>query len=168
MPMHITHQQEAFSKAYVQAIGAAAGYRVQDGPIPDDDSVDLTLSGRGPSGTLVSPKLDVQLKCQLGQPPDDDAWPFDLKVKNYNDLCTSNVQVPRILVVVCVPEVVTDWTKQERDHMFMRHCAWWLSLRDQDASDNETKVRVRIPKVQVFDVESLEQIMQAIGHGGAP
>jgi len=43
-----------------------------------------------------------------------------------------------------------------------------LSLRDQDASDNETKVRVRIPKVQVFDVESLEQIMQAIGHGGAP
>lgn len=66
IPLHLSHQQEAFSRAYVRAVAAAAGFRVQDGPEPDDDSIDITISARGPGSTLRSPKVDLQLKCRLG------------------------------------------------------------------------------------------------------
>ncbi|MBX3250000.1 MAG: DUF4365 domain-containing protein [Myxococcales bacterium] len=104
MSMHVSHRQEAFSRAYVRAVAAAVGFRVQDGTDPDDDSVDLTLAARGPAGTLRSPKLDMQLKCQLGRPAREPSWAYDLKVKNFEELRHVDYQVPRILVVVAVPE----------------------------------------------------------------
>lgn len=84
--MHVSHRQEAFSVAYVRAVAAVAGFRVQEGPLPDDDSVDLTVTARGPGGTIRSPCLDLQLKCRLGRPDDEPEWSYDLKAKNYDDL----------------------------------------------------------------------------------
>jgi hypothetical protein len=127
--MHISHRQEAFSIAYVRAVAAVAGYRVQDGPAPDDDSVDLTLSDRGPGGTIRSPKLDIQLKSCLGAPVESPEWSYDLKARNYDDLRHTDLQVPRILVVVAVPESIDDWLHHEADrHLLVRHCGWWVSL----------------------------------------
>ena len=167
-PMHLSHQQEAFSLAYVRAVAATAGFRVQDGPHPDDDSVDLTLSARGPGGTVRAPKLDLQLKCQRGRPADAPTWPFDLKAKNYEDLRHADVQVPRILVVVAVPDELGAWLDQDEDRMLMRHCGYWLSLRGQSASTNNTTVRVQVPRAQLFNVPGLHAIMTRLGQGGLP
>lgn len=96
--MHITHRQEAFSLAYVRAVAATAGFRVQDGTQPDDDSVDLTIAARGPGGTVRSPKVDLQLKCQLGLPADEPTWPYDLSLRGMAasaNTTTVRVQVPR-------------------------------------------------------------------------
>ncbi|MEZ4327216.1 MAG: DUF4365 domain-containing protein [Polyangiales bacterium] len=167
-PMPINFRQEAFSVAYVRAVAAAAGFRVQDGTQPDDDSVDLTLAARGPGGTVRSPKLDLQLKCQLGRPTDEPTWGYDLKVKNYEDLRHTDYQVPRILVVLAVPPDDTTWVEQNEERLLMRHCAWWVSLRGQTATTNATKVRVHIPRVQTFDVPGLAAIMTRLAQGGLP
>lgn len=166
--MHVSHRQEAFSLAYVRAVAATAGFRVQDGTQPDDDSVDLTIADRGPGGTVRSPKLDLQVKCQLGRPAGEPWWPYDLKAKNYEDFRHTDHQVPRILVVVAVPEEVTTWLDQDDERMLMRHCGWWVSLRGLPASTNRTTVRVQVPRAQRFDVAGLTAIMDRIGQGGVP
>jgi hypothetical protein len=166
--MHITHRQEAFSLAYVQAVAATAGFRVQDGTQPDDDSVDITIAARGPGGTVRSPKLDIQLKCQRGRPADEPTWPYDLKAKNFEDLRHTDLQVPRILVVVMVPDEVAHWLDQDEERMLMRHCGWWVSLRGSAASANATTVRVQVPRAQRFDVAGLTGIMDRLGQGGVP
>lgn len=44
--MHVTQQQEEFSRAYIYAVAAAAGLKFQGATAPDDDSVDVTISVR--------------------------------------------------------------------------------------------------------------------------
>lgn len=166
--MHITHQQEAFSRAYVHAVSAAAGFRVQGGTDPDDDSVDLTIAHRGRAGTLRSPKLDVQLKCKLGSPGASESWGYDLKAKNFEELRSTDFMVPRILVVVAVPHDVGTWVDQNEERMLLRHCGWWVSLYDSPRSSNEHTVRVLIPYEQRFDVAGLKAIMSRLGNGGRP
>lgn len=167
-PMHITHRQEALSVAYVRAVAATAGLRVQDGAQPDDDSIDLTISARGPGGTVRSPKLDVQLKCMVGTPPTAPAWSYDLKAKNYEDLRHSDVQVHRILVLLIVPPDPSAWIEQDDERLLLRHSAWWVSLRGLPPSDNAQTVRVQVQRAQRFDVEGLSAIMARLGEGGAP
>ena len=42
--MHVTHQQEEFSRAYIYAVAAAAGMKFSPAAAPDDDSVDVMIS----------------------------------------------------------------------------------------------------------------------------
>jgi len=154
--------------AYVRAVAAAAGFRVQDGTQPDDDTVDLTLAARGPGGSVRSPKLDLQLKCQLGRPTHEPTWPYDLKVKNYEDLRHTDLQVPRILVVLAVPHDDSTWIEQDEERLLMRHCAWWVSLRGELPTTNSSTVRVQVPRAQPFDVPGLIAIMARLGQGGLP
>jgi hypothetical protein len=166
--MYITARKEAFSRAWLSAICAATGYRVQSGPDPDDDSVDLTIAARGPMGVIRSPELDVQLKCTATPPAEGDTWPFDLKVKNYNDLRHTDLQVPRILLVLVVPVEPADWIVHDPAHMLPKHCAWWMSLRGMPATTNETQIRIAMPAQQIFDSEALKAMMARVGNGGAP
>lgn len=84
--MYITHQQEEFSRAFVHAVASAAGFKVQPGATPDDDSVDLSISARGPFGRVRSPKVDVQAKCWMVEPGEAESLSYPLKTKNYDDL----------------------------------------------------------------------------------
>ncbi len=63
--MHEDQQKEQFSRAYVQAVAACAGF-AWSVPSVDDDSIDMTLSQTGGRGTIRSPRLDVQIKCKAG------------------------------------------------------------------------------------------------------
>lgn len=58
--MYRNFQQEAFSRAYIHAVAAAAGFKYSDGPLPDDDHVDVTVTSTGPMGLIRSPKVDIQ------------------------------------------------------------------------------------------------------------
>lgn len=166
--MYHSHQQEAFSLAFVQAVAAAAGFRVQPGAAPDDDSVDLTLAARGPRGTFRSPRVDLQLKCRLGL-PEGDPWSYELSLKNYDDLRHTDLQVPRILVIVAVPPSRERWLLQDEEKaLLLHHCAWWVSLYDAPGADNKTSVTVRMPRSQRFDPAALAGIMDRIGDGGRP
>lgn len=166
--MHITARQEQFSKAYVRAIAAVAGFNVCTYDV-DNDSVDLGLVGNRRVGVDVrSPKLDMQLKCTMGDIGQGTELPFYLSLKNYDDLRDPDVHTPRILVVVCVPEDVPEWLHEQPEATAMRRCAYWLSLRGMEPSKNETKERIHIPRTQGFTVPALTQMMDTIGRGGRP
>jgi hypothetical protein len=165
--MHIDQRKEQFSRAYVRAVAAVAGFTISE-PEVDDDSVDLTLSVRGLRGTIRSPKLDAQLKCTHVADFSAVALRYPLKRKNYDDLIPTDVQVPRILIVVLVPSDIANWLEQDHPQMTMRNCGYWVSLRGQAPSTNDTSVTVALPIAQTFNVDQLTNMMARIGVGNLP
>jgi hypothetical protein len=83
--MHLEMRKEQFSKAYVQAIAATAGFSWSVRSV-DDDSIDVALHRTGGQGTVRSPQLDLQLKCTAGELPTTTDFSFSVKLKNYDDL----------------------------------------------------------------------------------
>jgi hypothetical protein len=166
--MHISMRQEQFSKAMVRAIAAVAGYNVCTYDV-DNDSIDLGLVGNRRVGVdLRSPKLDLQLKCTMGDAGAEDSLPFDLSIKNYDDLRDPDVHTARVLVVVCTPDELPEWLHEQPEATAMRRCAYWYSLRAQPASPNTTTQRIHIPRTQGFTVAALTRLMDIIGRGGRP
>ena len=161
-------QKEQFSRAYVQAVAACAGF-AWSVPSVDDDSEDMILSQTGGSGTIRSPKLALQLKCTAAPTPAEDPFAFVIKkIKNYNDLRDDSVPVPRILVVVLVPDDLGDWLHHSEAELALRRCGYWLSLRGMPPTTNTANITVRIPRAQTLTVQSLEAMMQRIGLGALP
>jgi uncharacterized protein DUF4365 len=165
--MEFDQQKEQFSNAYVQAVAACAGFAWST-PSVDDDSVDMTLHQTGGRGTVRSPKLDLQIKCQAATSPAEDEFGYSVKLKNYNDLRDTTVQVPRILVVVLVPDALNDWLDHTEPQMAMRRCGYWMSLRGLADSVNATGQTVQMRRDHVFTVVQLQEIMARIGRGGLP
>src|SRR5260370_10899455 len=165
--MHPDMEKEQFSRAYVQAVAACARLAWSNRSV-DDDSRDVLLHQSGGGGVVRSPCVALQLKCAAAQSPTEDVFSVSIKLKNYDDLRDPAVLVPRILVVVLVPDDVGDWLRHSEAEMALRRCGYWLSLRGLLASGNETSQTVRIPRAQTFTVQSLQAIMQRIGAGGLP
>ncbi|MEH1786699.1 MAG: DUF4365 domain-containing protein [Nostoc sp.] len=120
--MDINQQKEQFSITYIRAIAAVAGYSLYR-PEVDNDSVDLGIVSRGGTGKILSPRLELQLKCTAREISNENYIKYPLNLKNYNEL-KINALVPRILVVVLIPEKITDWIKQTEDELCLRYCAY--------------------------------------------
>jgi hypothetical protein len=82
--MHVTMQQEQFSRAWVRALAAVAGYNITQCEV-DDDSIDLGLTGNRKVGVHVrAPKLEFQLTCCSNDDERGTHLSYPLKVKNYD------------------------------------------------------------------------------------
>ncbi len=165
--MDLNAQKEQFSVAYVRAVAAVAGYATGKFDV-DDDSVDLTLAERGGRGTVRSPRLDLQLKCTDQDNLRDDRLAFELSLKNYEELRPINLATPRILVVVLVPNDVTQWLQHSEQELVLRRCGYWISLRGLPETSNTASVTIDIPRRQVFTPDTVRRIMETVGNGGAP
>lgn len=166
--MHIDQRKEQFGHAYVRAVASVAGFGASR-PEVDDDSVDLSLSDRGAGGTTRSPRLELQLKSTSRiDLLHEDHIAFPLPVKNYDDLRPDNLLVPRILVVVFLPEDLDHWIVHTEDQMALRRCGYWASLRGREAVDNVASVTIHVMRANVFNVPALQQMMTNIEAGVAP
>jgi hypothetical protein len=159
--MDVNAQKEQFSTAFLYAVSAVAGCALSK-PLPDDDSVDWTLSKRLPR----RPRLDVQIKCTAGDDWKGDHISFPLKRKNYDDLILTNLISPRALIVVTVPDDISEWILLDSQELALRHCAHWVSLAGSAPTTNMTSVTVRIPRENVFSSDALTRIMDSINDNG--
>ena len=165
--MTLDDQKEQFSFAYARAVAAVAQIAVNE-PAVDDDSVDLSFKRRGGGGAVRSPQLDAQVKCTESANVHPTHVAYPLKLKNYEELRPTNLLVPRILIVVTVPDVLADWLSHSEPELAMRKCGYWVSLRGWAATANSTNVTVHLPRANHFNVAQLQQIMQRIGNGQTP
>ncbi len=156
-------QKEEFSLAYVRAVATVAGYHTTRIDY-DADSVDLNIAHVGARGTSRSPKIDVQAKCTSRDIQKDQTLNFPLPVKNYEDLRADSM-VPRILIVVTVPNTLDGWLVQSEEELILRHCAYWISLKGSPPTDNTATVTVPIPRSQVFSPMALQNIMASLEPG---
>jgi hypothetical protein len=166
--MSLNDLKSEFSHAYVRAVAHAAGFFVQEATRTfDGDGVDVTLLARGNGGAVRSPRLDLQLKA-TSTAVSGDTFPFDLDVKNYEELRSDLLQVPRILVVVVVPADVSDWVTATEQELTVRHCGYWKSLRGEPSSSNSTTVRIHMSRTACFHMNEVQSIMSRIEAGGFP
>ncbi|EUC21455.1 DUF4365 domain-containing protein [Paraburkholderia hospita] len=158
--MDIGKQKEQFNVAYVQAIAAQAGFNPSKLEV-DDDSIDLELSGRGFTGLVRNPRLQLQLKCTSQDVVSGDVIKFPLSRKNYDDLRGTDVICPRYLAVLLVHEQPTQWLQHHSEHMALHNACYYLSLRDHPGTTNTTTVTVEVPLSQRLTTASLIQLMTA-------
>lgn len=167
--MHLSVQQEEFSKYYVQSIAACAGCNTSS-LSQDTQSVDLTITGEPENfqnAQYENPQLDTQLKCTFAVHPRGEVIPFQLSAKNYNDLRKTNIIQPRILIVLLVPSEPHLWILHKRKNIILQNNAYWLSLRGYPELpiDQQSKI-VHIPLSQRFTVNSLKNMLRIISNGG--
>ncbi|MEG4252035.1 DUF4365 domain-containing protein [Microcoleus sp. Pol10D4] len=166
--MDINQQKEQFSNIYLQAVTTVAGYSLYK-PLVDDDSVDWGVAAKGGTGAIRAPHLALQLKCTSKRNiQDDNSIRYPLKLKNYDDLRMDNFAIPRILVVVLIPETPEGWLTQPETELCIRGCGYWISLRGKRKTQNTSTVTVPIPRTHQFTVAALQSIMERISQGVQP
>jgi hypothetical protein len=154
------NQQEQFSDAFLMAIAAAAGCALSR-PVPDNDSIDWTLSCR----LSRRPKLDVQMKSTIFQKDLNGDIRYRLKIKNYNDLILEDLVAPRILVLVTVPRKVEDWLSMTPESLLLRYTAYWRSLAGEPKLRNNKACTVTIPQRNLITPTVLRDLMMRINDG---
>ncbi|MDE2966935.1 MAG: DUF4365 domain-containing protein, partial [Chloroflexota bacterium] len=149
-------QKEGLSLAYVKALAARAGFSTAV-PVPDRDSVDVRIMAGGPR----RPALDLQLKATAELAEAQDGFRrLRLGIKNYDDLRVET-QTPRLLVVLDLPRDEVQWMTVTTEELVLRRRAYWLSLqRGHEEVVRQETVTVRIPERNVFDVATLQTLME--------
>lgn len=150
-------QKEQFSIAWVRAIAAVAGVRI-DRPEIDDDSIDLRFSVKSIAGSAVAPMVEAQLKCTSDNALKADGLHFELKLKNYEELRGWRY-VPRVLIVLVIPPVVENWMRLSPDQLILRGAAYWYSLKDEAETQNRASVTLTIPGSQAFTVPAIRTLL---------
>ncbi len=162
----ITHRQEAFSRAYIQAVASKCGMNCSFREF--DYGIDVTLheiTRRGKRYVESGFKLDIQAKASINVIFEETTIRYDMEKKTYDDLRDCNVGTPRILVLLALPELEDEWAVFSEDNLVLRRCAYWGSFKACVASPNATKLRVSIPRSNCFHAESLGGIMERIRAG---
>jgi hypothetical protein len=147
--------QERLSIGVVTLIAARAGCEVNEYQV-DRTSRDLTISPI--AGRPIS--IDAQLKSTINLVHAEDVVKYDLDIKNYNDLRQTDVGVARILIVVDLHSDKNEWLKSEADRTIFCRCAYWASLYGEPATENESTIRITIPKSQILTPNELENIIE--------
>ncbi len=149
-------RMEGLSLVYARVLAVRGGYSVSV-PEPDRDSVDLHIQ----AGGAYRPALDLKLKAtaRIGEARDG-FMPFRLSIKNYDDLRVET-QTPRLLVVLELPRDEARWMIVTAEELALRRRACWLSLqRNHDEVTDQETVTVRVPERNLFDVETLHELME--------
>ena len=154
--------QGLHGEAFVYALACAAGL-CSAKPFPDFDGVDWQIGHPGPRGTRRSPKIEVQVKTWSNPVEKDGHWQYRLRAPHYNSLAGSNLQVPRFLALVIVPQRRADYARCDAESMRLSRAGYWLSLADREEipeGDDPTRtVAVAVPKRQLLTVETLSALV---------
>jgi len=153
-------REEALSLAYLHAIAAGAGYAVALTNF-DRDGIDAQVQ----AGGTMRPCLGVQLKATINLAPHKDGTlRYPLKKRNF-DLLRVETMVPRILVVLDLPQDEASWLTVTTDELALRKCAYWASLAGQPDPGNPVSVTVTIERRNLFDVQGLVSLMDQARSG---
>lgn len=159
--MDLNTQKSRFSLAYIEAVASHAGYQVEEVKV-DLDSVDGTLK----ADFGKRPRIEFQAKATARDVIRNSHIHFPLSIKNYDDLRIEAIN-PRILIALVMPQDIQEWVNQTGDELCLRHCAYWLSLKDAPATTNTHNTTVYVPLSNVFDSAQLTGMMQRVERSGA-
>lgn len=172
-PLTSQNVEAELSYAYIHAVAAKAHMGCEVASRHDDSAgIDAKITAWGPfaGGILQEVDLKVQLKATV-KPPAlvGDSYSYSLSGLNrYDDLRSTEVATPRILVVLFLPQTSEDWLHHSEEALLMRKCAYWVSLRGAGASENEKTQTVYLPRTQLFDPHSLSRLMASLSRFELP
>ncbi len=163
--MHTTQQMEDLHISYIAALCAASGvsYDIQR---HDDDSTDGIIKKRiilG-EGLFCDSSVRIQLKSTASASQYEDKGDhirYRLRVKNYNDLCM-RATTPIILGLLILPEDDSEWVRWSTEELLIKGCMYWAEFSGEEKEDKDSSVYVRIPKENIFNRETMLNILEKI------
>jgi hypothetical protein len=158
-----SHRQESLSRAYIHAIAARCGLGCSFREF--DYGIDLTvhdIARKGRRYVESGFKLDIQAKCSSTAVVTASHVLYDMEIETYDNLCDPEVGCPRILVLLVIPKDESAWTEQTEEHLLLRKSAYWKCLKGLGATTNSGKIRVSIPRTNLFSVDALTRLMDKI------
>lgn len=151
--MDIEKIKEEMSICYLQAITSVNGIALERYH-HDDDSTDITLN------KIISVnemEFNSQIRVQLKSTSSPSQYTirenditYRLKVKNYNDLCMPSVS-PSMLALLILPENEDEWISWNTDELILRGQMYWAGFQNNEKSDNENTVSIKIPKSNILN-----------------
>lgn len=162
------HIAESLSRAYVRAIAGRAGLNLAvreydygvDGSF---DEVVVRQNRRVESGFSLSFQLKASTQWQLN----DDQVVYDLEVKTYNDLIlrrSMRTATPCILILLALPSDSMQWLICEETQLRLQGTCYWEYLSGSP-NENRQSVRIRIPRSQRLNPESLLTLIENVKIG---
>jgi hypothetical protein len=162
--------QEEISKAYLHAVAAKCGFSVASWS-QDHGCVDTTVGAASPvgGGYLYRPKVDVQLKATTRAGVEhDDFVSWTLDIEHYDSL-RARAHTPHLLVVLLLPDDISESVEHTIDHLLIRRCAYWVNMTGMKAAPGKAKSKtIRLPKINLFSPEALQGILTRISGGISP
>ncbi|MBU4188904.1 MAG: DUF4365 domain-containing protein [Actinobacteria bacterium] len=145
--------KEWFSRAFLTATSAVAGYKV-GWELDDIDGVDATVKDGGIA-------VDWQLKATAHPKFDNDMLLFDLDVATYNKLRVARTAEAYLAVYLLPGDARSTWMKQSDKEMVLFRGGYWLKLTGRAPTSNRARIRLRIPIENQLDVSQIRDIMVA-------
>lgn len=152
------------SYAYLHAVAARAGFGCKVGSrIDDSASVDafVRVNERMASNSVIwNFDFEVQLKAtkQVLAEKDGRYSYFFKGIARYDRLRDPGSPLPKLLVVLLLPDDPAQWLTLDENSLISRRCAYWVSLEGAPASDNDTGKTIVIPRTQLLTVEALRDV----------
>ncbi|MFE2476425.1 DUF4365 domain-containing protein [Streptomyces sp. NPDC059389] len=166
LPM--TAREEQISLAFTRMITYAAGCAVKTHDT-DYEGVDLTITSSVEYQKILGPQFDLQLKATIQHDRLNDehmTWP--MKVKPYRKLVRGNDgkrHIPAYLGVLLLPEDATEWVKVDENRLITESRMFWQAASAFPSETTSTTTHtVHLPRSNLFTVEQLLRIMEAIGN----
>src|SRR5262245_14854052 len=159
--------ESELSYAYLHAVASVARMACAEAHRHEDNSgIDARLVSWGPfeEGYFTEAYLNVQLKATAVTPAEEgDRFSYFLQgVARYNKLREEPRMIPRILVVMFLPEDADSWLNHTEERLALRRCAYRTSLLGAPETENTTGETVYIPKANIFSAESLTVLMNRV------
>lgn len=68
--------------------------------------------------------------------------------------------VPRLLVVVTLPNEPEEWLSFSPEQLVLKRCAYWLNLFGRSPTQNKSGETVQLLRAQTFDPGTLSDLMR--------
>lgn len=148
--------KERLSLAFLRAVAARCRCIVTPEEGGDYGSVDAWVASVKQTRRL----LWVQLKCTSRTFDEvDGKICFDLPINNYDDLRAIDAPTVQLLLIHKLPDNEEEWLNTDNAGMLFKTATWWIDLYGLPERTNDSKVRIRIPKEQIFTPYSLMKLM---------
>lgn len=159
--------ESELSYAYLHAVAAQARMSCSVATRHEDNmGIDATVRAVerfDKDSILTDLTLDIQLKATLKKnfrQKDEKISYFLREISRYDKLRKKTVAIPRILVVLFLPDDSEEWLVWSEESLSMRECAWWVSLYGANpVKETKTGTTVYLPTNQPFNPKQLRDIM---------
>jgi len=164
------NRKAELSYAYLHAVAAAAGFACHDTHRHlDGCGVDaqIDISERlAKTALLTDFSLHFQLKATSRRlPVVDGKISFPLDVDQYEKLRRAKVAIPRLIVLMTLPEEDKSWLHVSPEKLVARRCARWTTIRGELPTLNKNTVTVHFDVERVLTPKALRDIARLVALG---
>ena len=159
--------ESELSYAYLHAVASAAGVACQQMARAHDNlgvDAELTLRREFTDAPLTEISIQIQLKATILPPRFNKGQAsYSLKkIRDYDQLRLHRGNMPRLLVVLFLPEDPEAWLTASPEQLLMKTAAYWVSLVGAPDSDNSTGQTIYLPESNLLSPPGLVALFMRV------